>query len=168
MKAATAGDDRGTPPDPPWSGRHRQDGILPEEEREGVEIGTLPGVHEPSEQPLLADLGHDSTGGIGTAPGFEASTKGAARALERAVHARDRAADRFRHLRRAPREHVAEDQHGSLPRRKELHHRDEGEGDAFLRVEARGWVGRIVQEPIGVGLEMLDRRDRWWASGPFI
>jgi len=127
----------------------------------------LPGVHEASEKPLLADLRYRPRHRIGATLGLKSSTKGVARPLQRAVDTRGRAAERLRHLPRAPCKDVAEDQHCALAGRKDLHERDEGQGDALLLVEVRGWVGRIAQKPIGIRLEMRYRHDRRWAPGPF-
>jgi len=50
-----------------------------------------------------------------------------ARALEGAVHRRDRRPERLRDLLRRQPEHLAEDEHGPLARRQVLERRDEGE-----------------------------------------
>ena len=77
--------------------------------------------------------------------------------LQGAVHRGHRELEQVGHLRRRPVEDVPQDQGGPLPRRQQLQHGEEGQGDRLLRDHGcvRLLLGRrrLGQQPVGIGLE---------------
>ena len=92
-----------------------------------------------------------------------------ARALQRAVHGRDRRAERLGDLAGGEAEHLAHDQHRTLPRRQQLQGGDERQLDALALLVARRGRQRAVGEPelhVGVRLEPDGLGERWLVVVP--
>src|SRR6185312_11101228 len=134
--------------------RHGQPGIVGEQGDDAVHVAALVGPGEPLDELLLPGgfRGRRCCGRF-----RELCAQGRAGALERAAHRLLGGPEDAGRLAGGEPEHVAQDQHGPLPRRQPLHRGDEGQRDRLARLVAglRTWFGggQPLQQVVRTGLE---------------
>jgi hypothetical protein len=116
-----------------------------EEGDEGGDVVALERVHVTGDQLLLLGVDDAHLGRVHPALGQRGP-----RSLERAVHGRDGGVEQLGDLRGLPTQHLAQDQHGPLPRREVLEGGDEGELDALADRGQLGWVA-VLGDDAGIG-----------------
>ena len=152
------GEEGGNPIAPRVPGRHRRHRprcVLDEQLEDGVDIGPLEGVHVAADErarPLVAECAKRRLLALRGQPLVDRP----ARALQRAVHRRDRQLEQRGGLGGGEPEHLAQDQHRALARRQMLERRDERELEALPQLVAglrsSGPVGH-AELPIGIRLD---------------
>jgi cytochrome d ubiquinol oxidase subunit II len=134
--------------------RHGQPGVVAEQGGDAVHVAGLVGAGEPLDE-LLLPGGSRGRGRVGGARGVVA--QGRAGALERAGHGLLGGAEDAGRLAGGEPEHVAQDQHGPLPRRQPLHRGDEGQRDRLVGLVpglgAGCGVGQVLERVVREGLE---------------
>ncbi len=122
--------------EPQREGRHGERGVLVDERHERRDVVALEGVDVAGQQ--LGLLGVDL---LGLAVVDLAGGEGRSGPLQRAVHGRDARLEQLGHLVGVPAQHLAQDEHRSLPRREVLERGDEREAD---RLAGGRQLGRIA------------------------
>ncbi len=134
--------------------RHGQPGVVGEQGDNAVHVAALVGAGEPLDELLLPGgfRGRRSVGGARVVV-----AQGRPGALERAGHGLLGGAEDAGRLAGGEAEHVAQEQHGPLPRRQPLHRGDEGQRDrlACLVPGLRSWFGggQPLEQVVRTGLE---------------
>ena len=133
--------------------RHGQPGVVGEQGDDAVHVAALVGAGEPLDELLLGDRVRRRRFGAGRV----IAPQGRAGALERAGHRLIGGPEDAGRLAAGEPEHVAQDQHGPLPRRQPLHRGDEGQRDRLARLVAglRSWSGggQPLEQVVRTGLE---------------
>ncbi len=124
--------------------RHRPRGVLAQERGERLHVVPLERIDVAVEQRALLLVGRSQGLGVLDLEGLE----GRARALQGAVHRRDRGVEELGHLGRLPAQDLSEDQHRPLPRRQVLQRGHEREADRLARLEHLGGVAALGHHPI--------------------
>ena len=134
--------------------RHGQPGVVGEQGDDAVHVAGLVGAGEPLDEVFLPG-GFRGRGWYGRFR--ELCAQGRAGALERAGHRLLGGPEDAGRLAAGEPEHVAQDQHGPLPRRQPLHRGDEGQRDRLARLVAglRTWFGggQPLEQVVRTGLE---------------
>ena len=139
--------------------RHVPGGVFPEQRGQRVHVVPLEGVDVARQQGGVLRIHRVM---LVRGPALVGRQR-RPRALKGAVDRCDRGVEQLRHLVRMPAQHLAQDQHRSLPRRQVLQRGHEGQLHRFARHRDLGRVaGGGQHPPIGHGLDpgALDQRRR--------
>ena len=133
--------------------RHGQPGVVGKQGDDAVHVAALVGAGEPLDELLLGDRVRGRRFGAGRV----IAPQGGAGTLERAGHGLLGGAEDAGRLAGGEPEHVAQEQHGPLPRWQPLHRGDEGQRDRLARLVAglRSWSGggQPLEQVVRTGLE---------------
>ena len=125
--------------------RHRPGGVLAQERRERLHVVPLERVDVAVEQRALHRRRRARRV---SASSISDGLEGRARALQGAVHRRDRGVEQLGHLGRLPAQDLSEDQHRPLPRRQVLQRGHEREPDRLARLEHLGGIAALGHHAI--------------------
>src|SRR5882672_5480712 len=145
--------------EPVRDGRHRESGVASKQLQKAPHVRLFPGRHEALDELALPRFPELAQGDLLTGR-WDALLERPPRSLKGAVGGRNRRRELFGNLRGRETEHLSQDQHGALSRRKVLQRRDERQLHALQGLVSRERVGRIGLEPDRFADQIVQARVR--------